>query len=309
MMLTDDSNKLTGWRQWLHLKLRFGLAKLPVWPVCYRLRTSGLPDVTFRWTRVIPFMDPVKGAFNFDLWGWDVRELRFLQRFLSPGMNFIDIGAHHGLYAVLAAKCIGLTGRVEVFEPAPPIHQRLRWHLWLNGVGHAGIHACAVGAARGRAEFFIPVGGIDTISSLRRPTIGSGVTRRVDVEVMTLDEFAGHAGSDKGWFVKLDVEGGELAVLAGAQRFIREQRPLWMFETIDVTAATWGTTARALVERFMALDHQIYSFTPEGFLLPHMLRGTYPDPRDESNCDLLAVPTEKVEQIRHLLADGSLGCR
>lgn len=301
-MSTAPPTELTGWNRWWQLKLRFGLAKLPFFPVRYRLRTPGLPDATFRWTRVIPFMHPVKGAFNFDLWGWDVRELRFLRRFLSPGMRFIDIGAHHGLYAVLASHCVGNTGRVDAFEPAPEIHRRLRWHLRLNGARNARTHVSALGAERGRCEFFIPVGGIDTISSLRRPTIGSGVVRRVEVEVLPLDEFVGEA-QPAGCFIKLDVEGGELAVLEGAQRFIREQRPLWMFETIDVTAATWGKTARALVERFMAMDHQIFSFTQEGFLQPHVLKNVYPDPQDESNCDLLAVPSEKTHLIRHLLVD------
>lgn len=98
------------------------------------------------------------------------------------------------------------------------------------------------------------------------------------------------------------MEGGELAVLKGAENFIREQRPLWMFETIDATAATWGTTARALVEKFIALDHQIFNFTPEGWLQPHVLSSRYPDPQEESNCDLLAVPSEKVSLVQHLMA-------
>lgn len=304
-MSASPPQQLSGWNRWCQLKLRFGLAKLPLFPVRYRLRTPGLPDVTFRWTRVMAFMDPVKGAFNFDLWGWDVRELRFLRRFLSPGMRFIDIGAHHGLYAVLASQCVGRTGRVDAFEPVPGIQRRLRWHLRLNGASNASAHACAIGAARGKSEMFIPVGGVDTISSLRRPTIGTGVTRQVEVEVLPLDEFVGAVRPANDCFVKLDVEGGELAVLAGAQRFIREQRPLWMFETIDATAATWGTTARALVERFIALDHEIFSFTPEGLLQPHELRSRYPDPAEESNCDLLAVPAEKTHLIRHLLAEAS----
>jgi len=88
------------------------------------------------------YVDPVKGAFNFDLWGWDVRELRLLQRFLTPGMTVIDVGAHHGLYAILAARQVGATGRVIAFEPAPSVRRRLRWHLRLNGTERGSTWLC-----------------------------------------------------------------------------------------------------------------------------------------------------------------------
>ncbi len=34
-------------------------------------------------------------------------ELKFVERYLRPEMVVFDIGAHHGLYSVLAAKCVG----------------------------------------------------------------------------------------------------------------------------------------------------------------------------------------------------------
>src|SRR5579863_1784743 len=46
-------------------------------------------------------------------------ELRFVERYLQPGMTVFDIGANHGLYSVLASKRIGREGTVHAFEPSP----------------------------------------------------------------------------------------------------------------------------------------------------------------------------------------------
>jgi len=291
--------ELTGWRRTVHLKLRFGLSKLPVFPVRYRLRTSGHPDFFYHWTRVMPWMDPARGAFDFELYGWDVRELRFLRRYLAPGMTFVDIGAHYGLYAVLAAHLVGPSGRVLAFEPAAPAFRRLRWHLWLNGARQVLASPDAVGARAMTASLYRPVRGVDTTSSLHPNAIGASRLRRQEVRVTTLDEAAGSRGFAGVDLVKLDVEGAEPEVLEGAARVLAESRPLWLFEALDITAAAWGGSGRALVERFRARDHTLFEFTPDGWLQPHAVRDSY---RLDSNCNLLAVPSDKLPQIEPLAA-------
>src|SRR5580693_7607022 len=42
-----------------------------------------------------------------------------MSRLLRPGMTCYDVGANVGFTAVLAAKCVGETGRVVCFEPLP----------------------------------------------------------------------------------------------------------------------------------------------------------------------------------------------
>ena len=41
---------------------------------------------------------------------FETAELKFVERYLRPGMVAFDIGAHHGLNSVLAAKCVGGNG-------------------------------------------------------------------------------------------------------------------------------------------------------------------------------------------------------
>jgi FkbM family methyltransferase len=291
--------EITGWRRFIHLKLRFGLSKLPLFPVRYRLRTSGCSDAYFRWTCVMPFMDPVRGAFDFELYGWDVRELRFLRRFLQPGMNFADIGAHHGLYTLLAAQQVGASGRVVAFEPAPPIVRRLRWHVSLNRIRSVEVVASAVGATTGSVPLFAPARGVDTIASLKPPELAKGEIKTFQVPLSTLDVAITQRRLERLDLVKLDVEGAETDVLEGAAHVLKALQPLWLFEALDATSHAWGGSGRALVARFIELDHEIFEFTPQGWLRAHRPRDAYPL---DSNCNLLAVPRSRRALITPLLA-------
>ncbi len=38
--------------------------------------------------------------------GFETAEIRFVQRFLRPGMTVLDVGAHHGLYTLLASRLV-----------------------------------------------------------------------------------------------------------------------------------------------------------------------------------------------------------
>lgn len=284
---------------WFQLKIRFGMAKLPFCPVRYRLVTAGKPDFFYLWTRVMPFMDPERGAADFSLWGWDVRELRFLRNFLRPGMQFLDVGAHHGLYAILARNMVGETGRVAAVEPAPPVRCRLKWHLWLNGAGDVRIFPCVVGAQEGTATLHIPTGGVDTVSSLRPQPTMRGALKEVRVPMRKMDNLAREAELDRLDLVKLDVEGAEEEALDGAADLLARQRPLWLFEALDATGAAWGSSGQTLVKRFQGAGHRIYQFRPGGELESHTPREHYPL---DSNCNLLAVPEEKDAALRPCLA-------
>ena len=63
---------------------------------------------------------------------FETAELAFVDRFLRPGMTVLDVGAHHGLYTLLASKRVGKHGRVISFEPSPREGRALRLHLLLN---------------------------------------------------------------------------------------------------------------------------------------------------------------------------------
>src|SRR5277367_1587873 len=103
------------------------LAKLPYAPHQVRLRVSPQDQLHFWWSYFPTTFTAERSAFEY--WGDDVGDLRFLWKFLQPGMTFLDVGAHHGLYSIMAAKKLGRDGRVIAFEPSPRERQRTQLHL------------------------------------------------------------------------------------------------------------------------------------------------------------------------------------
>src|SRR5262249_11715247 len=62
--------------------------------------------------------DPL--AFHMLFLGeWEPLATRVLSAVLSPGMVFVDVGAHVGLYSLIAGRIVGTTGKVLAFEPEP----------------------------------------------------------------------------------------------------------------------------------------------------------------------------------------------
>ena len=57
---------------------------------------------------------------------------RCIFEMLKPGMTFVDIGAHVGLFSVPAASCVGPSGRVFAFEPDPSNRQLLEANIESN---------------------------------------------------------------------------------------------------------------------------------------------------------------------------------
>jgi len=77
--------------------------------------------------------------------GFETAETAFVGRFLRPGMTVLDVGAHHGLYTLLASKRAGRDGRVIAFEPSWRERRRLARHLRINRCGNVEVHSCALG--------------------------------------------------------------------------------------------------------------------------------------------------------------------
>jgi FkbM family methyltransferase len=140
--------------------------------------------------------------------GFEEVEVRFVQRLLRPGMTVLDIGAHHTLYTFLSAKRVGRRGRVIAFEPSPRECRRLTKHVRVNRCRNVKVEACAVGDASGEAELFMVDGFRDWGNSLRPPA----------VPVRRLDDVLAERGIEHVDFIKLDAEGGELAVPGGSQK-------------------------------------------------------------------------------------------
>jgi FkbM family methyltransferase len=172
---------------------------------------------------------------------YDQHELRLLRRLLADGGDFVDVGAHVGMYSVAAALHLGRRGRVLAFEPNPAARAQLAENLALNGCQNVTLSPHAVSDRAGEALLHVPQTADPSFSSLAGGRFAEG--EPVSVQTTTLDVEA-EALDLAPALIKVDVEGGELAVLAGAARTL-EQRPALL---IEVGPESAGSAERQLSE-------------------------------------------------------------
>jgi FkbM family methyltransferase len=239
-----------------------------------------------------------KGALDHELMynGFEDAEIGFVKRLLRPGMIALDIGAHHGLYTLLAAKCVGRKGRVIAFEPSPRECRRLERHIRVNRLKNVRLEACAAADRSDKADLYQVDGFRDWGNCLRPPDVPEP-TRKLRVPVCRLDDLLAKHGILNADFIKLDVEGAELAVLEGAKKLLHtEPRPAILAEVQDVRTRPWGYRAGEIVQLLAQWNYRWFALTESSGLQPASL--------DEETYDanLVALPAERVQEFQRMLA-------
>ncbi|MGD0178977.1 MAG: FkbM family methyltransferase [Terriglobales bacterium] len=264
---------------------RKSLAKMPYALVPIHMKLSESVELGFWWSYIVPYFDP--GRRFLDYWGHDLCDLRFLWRNLRSGMVFLDIGAHHGIYSIVAAKRLGTDGTVVAFEPSLREFRRLRLHLRLNRMHWVRSEPVAIGAAASTRRFFEVIGGDSTRGGLRPPATRDEIAE-TSVETVRLDDYVSRFPLKRVDIVKLDVEGGELEVLQGASNVLTKFRPVFICEVLDAATHAWGYEAREIVLKFQSFGYSWFEIRPDGSIIPHEIEDHYPDVRN-----YLAVPSER----------------
>jgi len=265
------------------------LAKLPYAPHRVRLEVAPLEQVHFWWSYFPASFKPDRSAFEY--WGDDIGDLRLLWKFLQPGMTFLDIGAYHGVYSVMAAKKLGRGGRVVAFEPSPRERQRMRLHLRYNRIESVTLEPFALAAKEGEASLSVIVDGFTTMNSLRPPPIDHA-TKQVMVDTTTLDAYLGRKQIDRVDLMKIDTEGGEVDAFRGADRLLSRIRPLIICEVLDLVTRSWGYAAADIMSLLRTYDYEWFDVLSDGSLTPHLSRMEYPEVRN-----YVAVPREKQDRL------------
>ena len=178
-----------------------------------------------------------------------------LQRLVRPGATVVDAGANVGYVTALLARWVGPEGRVHSFEPVPDTFDLLARAVRKLALTQVRPYALALSDRAGRAEIQIPryADGRENLyeSTLESPAWLTGDTRRVQIETVRLDDaLAGDA--ERVAFIKIDVEGHEERMLAGAQRVLDASRPSLLIEIdgdLDAPDTSAGRLAAALNAR------------------------------------------------------------
>jgi FkbM family methyltransferase len=173
---------------------------------------------------------------------YDRAELELLRERLRGGGDFVDVGAHIGMYSVTAALALRGRGRVLAFEPNPAARAQLEENLALNRCENVIVCAAAVSDVVGEAVLHVPATPDPSFSSLEGGRFAEG--EPVAVGATTVDREVGALGLRPA-VVKIDVEGAELAVVAGMERTL-EARPALL---VEVGESSGAELERKLAER------------------------------------------------------------
>ena len=149
---------------------------------------------------------------------WNPSEYAAFRAAVQPGHIALDVGANVGAYALLLGQWVGPAGRVFAFEPAPDVHAALARHILLNEL-EGVVQPVASALSDRETDAPLVLSGTSGESRLAVPG-DTGDVR--SVPLTTIDRFCAREGLTPD-FIKIDVEGWELAVLRGARHTIRSR--------------------------------------------------------------------------------------
>ena len=164
----------------------------------------------------------------------DEKELQLLKEIIIPGTDTIDVGVYRGVYSYEMAKYSKI---VHAFEPNPVIFNDIKLNL-SKIIKNISFYNFALSDHENNSILKIPIRNKDFDRSnyeeyfqMGKATIHDA-NKMEDIETFEvkskkLDSFS---FSNKISFIKVDVEGHELAVIRGAENTIKKNKPILLVE-------------------------------------------------------------------------------
>jgi FkbM family methyltransferase len=196
---------------------------------------------------------------------WEKHVLSACRRLLRPGDVFYDIGANAGFFSIELSNLFSSGIRVCAFEPQLSHANCLAISARLNDFGNLETYQVMLGDEEGESELFVPAHSIHA-SAVSRQKNAESVTCRM----YTIDGLVRREILPKPDVIKMDVEGGEIAVLRGAEQVIHTHSPAIVFES-DVNMVRFGYDRQQIMAYLSTLSPYEFSFATndaDGTLVP-----------------------------------------
>ena len=225
----------TGLLRFLKPRFRSSIAKM-----VYRISTKPGKPVLIRGSQMI--LAPQGSFAPIDLVRdkFEIGTAKVFEETVQPGDCVLDIGANVGFFTLLAAKLAGPEGKVYAFEPEPSNYEVLLKNLALNNYDQVEAIPKAVSSENGEAQLIISAldSGFHSLAHLNLPERGT-----VTVETITIDSFLEERGWPQVDFIKMDIEGWEIAALDGMEQYFKRDGSVklviefcpWIMATVDVS--------------------------------------------------------------------------
>lgn len=197
----------------------------------------------------------------------EIRLAKFLINQLNSGDTFIDVGAHYGYFSLLASKLVGNSGNVFSFEASPTTYRIFEKNA--KQTDNVFSHNLAVSDSNEHLKFYefpnlySEYNSLDIEQFKNEKWFSEYKPKEVNVKSIMLDDFF----SDKKLnpkIIKIDVEGAELKVIKGFEKYLLDNTPLIVIEYLSDER---GNTAHVEAEKLLdSLGFQPYIINSTGNL-------------------------------------------
>jgi FkbM family methyltransferase len=139
-----------------------------------------------------------------------------MRKILRPGDVFADVGAHWGIYSMVACQMVGEKGRVLAIEPFQGSYRKIQQNRDLNRFRNLLLVNKAVGEKKSQARLVIKGDGdnLNHLLSEERSKSPLGfLSRSQGCEVSDLKSILDEFSLKKVRMAKIDIEGGEGGLL------------------------------------------------------------------------------------------------
>jgi FkbM family methyltransferase len=175
-----------------------------------------------------------------------------------PGDIVWDVGAHAGATAFFLSRMVGPSGCVYAFEPDESNCAYLLQNLGRHGVSNVHPVQKALSRTSGRALFNMD----GTMSAgIHEFLVYSGTGRLTDVETITIADACQQLGAVPA-FIKMDIEGAEVAVIEGSSDFLRQHDIAFAIESSHRIGGSY--THQLLDQLFPRLGYAVKSENVHG---------------------------------------------
>jgi len=226
---------------------------------------------------------------------WAQQELDLVGRLVAPGDWVVDGGAYIGTHTLAFSRFVGPSGQVVSFEPRLEVFRLLQANVEeVNRLDNVRLLECALGEHPGSLE----LSPLASDAELANPG-GQSVTDRhgaasaYAVAVVTLDAL----DLERLDFLKLDVEGAEASVIAGARQTIARHHP---FVFVELNAIDPGAEVLAAMRAHDG--YRAFGSISAAFNSANYNGSTENIFADAMETALLFVPEAKLDRVKALTA-------
>jgi FkbM family methyltransferase len=187
---------------------------------------------------------------------------RAYAKIIKPGQTVLDIGANIGAHTLRLAELVGNEGTVIAFEPTEYAYRKLTTNLSLNPkLGHRVVAEQVMLGREDVKDYKTEIYSSWTVvgQANRHPKHLGELKSTSGASMLRLDSYLAHRGNPKVDFIKLDVDGYECEVLAGAESILKRDKPTICLELAPYVLEERGASMDQLIEILVANNYRFFN--------------------------------------------------